>query len=64
MKDNIAVAIDWDGKEITVSFDARTKDFEKLCDAAHRAFHNEGKWTIRLDFVNGKEVDDTKKYHA
>lgn len=66
-KDNehSAVAIDWNGKMLEVTFDLTTNDAERLYKAAHRAFHNKKKkFTIRLDLVDGEEVPDEFKYMA
>lgn len=40
-KDNehSAIALDWNGKTLTATFDLTTNDAERLYKAAHRAFH-------------------------
>lgn len=64
-KDNehSAIALDWNGKTLEVTFNLTTNDAERLYKAAHNAFHNKKKkWTIRLDLVDGEEVPDEFKY--
>lgn len=65
-KDNehSAIALDWNGKTLTATFDLTTNDAERLYKAAHRAFHRKKKFTIRLDLVDGAEVPDEFKYMA
>jgi hypothetical protein len=37
-------------------------DFEKLCNRAHETFHRQGKFTIRLDTVDGESVPVEMRY--
>ena len=66
MKDNehSAVAIDWNGKRLEVTFKLATKDVERLYKAAHKAFHRKGKFTIELDLVDLEEVPHEFRYMA
>ena len=50
-----AVALNWNGKEIRVTFKSNG-DLTKLARAAHAAFHKDGKWTIQLRTIDGVEV--------
>jgi hypothetical protein len=59
-----AVAINWDGKEMTVDFDSSSKDIEKLSVSAHNAFRRNGKWTIELRLVDKTEVPRELRYRA
>ena len=63
MADRKAVAIDWNGKRIEVTFKSNG-DMQKLANAAHAAFHRKGKWTIELRTVDGIEVPVELRYHA
>jgi len=57
-----AKATNWDGKLLEVTFSMRDGDLEKLCRKAHEAFHKEGRFTIRLDEVDGTEVPVDLRY--
>lgn len=59
-----AIALDWNGKTLTATFDLTTNDAERLYKAAHRAFHKKQKFTIRLDLVDGAEVPNEYRYMA
>lgn len=59
-----AKATDWNGRLLEVTFSMREGDLEKLCRKAHEAFHKEGKFTIRLDTVDGTEVPVELRYKA
>lgn len=59
-----ATAINWNGKVISVTFTARTKDVQALISKAHDAFHRDGKWTIELRSVDGIEVAAEFRYKA
>lgn len=58
-----AVARDWNGREITVTFEVASNDAEKMADAAHAAFHRNGKWTIELLTIDGIKVKAEFRYH-
>jgi len=53
-----AKATNWNGDEIEVTFTMSAATFDRLCKRAHDAFHRDGKYTIRLDVVDDKEVID------
>jgi len=65
MKKHTAIAIDWNGDQLSVDFNSDSKDIERLSVSAHNAFHSKkGKWTIELRLVDETEVPDELRYHA
>lgn len=58
MSKHVARATNWNGDEIEVTFTMSGAAFDRLCKRAHDAFHKDGKYTIRLDVVDDKEVID------
>lgn len=58
-----ATAINWNGKQLSVTFTVRGEDMERIAAAAHDAFHRDGKWTIKLQTIDGIEVDAVFHYH-
>lgn len=57
-----ASATNWNGEQVEVTFSMDAGDFDKLCNRAHEAFHRQGKFTIRLDTVDGESVPVELKY--
>ena len=57
-----ATALNWNGREISVTFTVRGDDAARLANAAHDAFHREGKWTIELQTIDGIKVDTEFRY--
>lgn len=57
-----AMATNWNGERVEVTFTMDAKDFERLCDKAHETFHRQGKFTIRLDTVDGESVPVELRY--
>ena len=58
-----AVATNWNGREVSVTFTAKADDLRTLAERAHKAFHDEGKWTIQLKTIDGIEVGAEFHYH-
>jgi hypothetical protein len=59
-----AKATNWNGRLLEVTFSTREGDLEKLCRKAHAEFHKSGKFTIRLDEIDGTEVPVELRYQA
>ena len=57
-----ASATNWNGNKIEVTFSMDAGDFEKLCNRAHETFHRQGKFTIRLDTIDGESVPVEMRY--
>ena len=57
-----ASATNWNGDKVEVTFSMDAENFDKLCNKAHEAFHRQGKFTIRLDTVDGESVPVELRY--
>ena len=57
-----AVATNWNGEKVEVTFSLDANDFERLCNRAHEEFHKRGTFTIRLDMVDGEKVPVELRY--
>lgn len=65
MKKHTAIAIDWNGDQLSVDFDSDSKDIERLSVSAHNAFRRKkGKWTIELRLIDKTEVPRELRYRA
>lgn len=62
MSHHEARATNWDGKTVEVTFRMDAAEFDRLCAKAHDAFHKEGRYTIRLDSVDGTSVPVELRY--
>ncbi len=63
MNKHEAIARDWNGMEIVVTFRVSSEDAERLANAAHAEFHRKGKWTIELLTIDGIKVEAEFRYH-
>lgn len=59
-----AAATNWNGEAISTTFNMRGDDFDALCRRAHKAFHDDGYYTIRLDLVDNMKVNSEYRYMA
>jgi len=61
-----AVATNWNGKTVEVTFKAGTEKrharLDELADKAHKAFHRMGLYTIRLDLIDGERIPYAFQY--
>ena len=61
-----ATATNWDGRTVSVTFKAGTKDrapkLDELAKKAHAAFHKLNYWTIRLDLIDDERIPYAFQY--